>query len=145
LLANHGLIATGPTIGKAMWLAIEVETLAKQYTLSLALGGPICLGDDEIDRPEGVDRRALGRIDLLDRADGDGDAHGVRGPLGVKSNDRLGGANGCMSVPRASSLDRLGMRRLSMRWVFRGIQHQTSFMLSLSKHEGLRHDVAVGA
>ena len=41
LLANHGLIATGPTIGKAMWLAIEVETLAKQYTLSLALGGSL--------------------------------------------------------------------------------------------------------
>jgi len=50
LLANHGLIATGSSIGKAMWLAIEVETLAKQYALSLALGGPICLGDDEINR-----------------------------------------------------------------------------------------------
>ena len=50
LLANHGLIATGPTLGKAMWLAVEVETLAKQYVYTLMLGGPKCLPDDEIDR-----------------------------------------------------------------------------------------------
>ncbi|MGK9169907.1 class II aldolase/adducin family protein [Inquilinus limosus] len=50
LLANHGLIATGPTLGKAMWLAVEVETLAKQYVYSLMLGGPICLPAEEIDR-----------------------------------------------------------------------------------------------
>ena len=32
LLANHGLIACGPTLRKALWLANEVEVLAKQYT-----------------------------------------------------------------------------------------------------------------
>jgi len=31
-----------------------------------------------------------------------------------------------------------------MRQAFRGISHKTSFMLSLSKHEGPRRDVAVG-
>ena len=50
LLANHGLIATGPSLAKAMWLAIEVEALAKQYVLTLQLGGPVCLPDDEIER-----------------------------------------------------------------------------------------------
>lgn len=50
LLANHGMIATGPTLEKAMWLAVELETLAHQYYLSLAIGGPVLLGDDEIDR-----------------------------------------------------------------------------------------------
>jgi L-fuculose-phosphate aldolase len=50
LLANHGLIATGPTLAKAMWLAVEVETLARQYVYTLMLGGPICLPDDEIAR-----------------------------------------------------------------------------------------------
>jgi L-fuculose-phosphate aldolase len=50
LLANHGMIATGPGIARAMWLAIEVETLAKQYFLTLALGGPVLLPDDEIAR-----------------------------------------------------------------------------------------------
>ena len=31
LLANHGMIATGADLGKAMWLAVELETIAKQY------------------------------------------------------------------------------------------------------------------
>jgi L-fuculose-phosphate aldolase len=50
LLANHGMIATGPGMARAMWLAIEVETLAKQYFLTLALGGPVLLPADEIAR-----------------------------------------------------------------------------------------------
>ncbi len=50
LLANHGLIACGPSLENALWLAIEVETLAKQYVLSLLLGGPTILPDDEIAR-----------------------------------------------------------------------------------------------
>jgi L-fuculose-phosphate aldolase len=28
LLANHGMIATGPSLDKALWLAVEMETLA---------------------------------------------------------------------------------------------------------------------
>jgi L-fuculose-phosphate aldolase len=50
LLANHGLIACGPTLRRALWLAGEVETLAKQYALSLQLGDPVILPDDEIAR-----------------------------------------------------------------------------------------------
>ncbi len=50
LLANHGMIATGPNLSRAMWLAVELETLAKQYYLSLAIGGPVVLPDDEIAR-----------------------------------------------------------------------------------------------
>ena len=48
LLANHGMIATGANVAKAMWLAVEFETIAKQYYLSLAIGGPVLLPDDEI-------------------------------------------------------------------------------------------------
>jgi L-fuculose-phosphate aldolase len=48
LLANHGMIATGPDLAKAMWLAIELETIAKQYYYALALGGPVLLPDAEI-------------------------------------------------------------------------------------------------
>ena len=29
LLAHHGMIAVGPSLSKAMWLAVEVETLAR--------------------------------------------------------------------------------------------------------------------
>jgi len=50
LLANHGMIATGATLPKAMWLAIEMETLARQYIMALQLGGPNILPDDEIAR-----------------------------------------------------------------------------------------------
>ncbi|HVM84317.1 MAG TPA: class II aldolase/adducin family protein [Candidatus Binatia bacterium] len=50
LLGNHGVIATGSTIKKALWLAVEIETLAKQYYLTLAIGGARILPDDEIAR-----------------------------------------------------------------------------------------------
>jgi len=50
LMANHGMLATGPNLEKAMWLAVELETLAKQYYLTLAIGGPVVLPDDEIVR-----------------------------------------------------------------------------------------------
>ena len=51
LLANHGMIATGSNMAKAMWLAIELETLARQYVIALQLGGqPPVLPDDEIAR-----------------------------------------------------------------------------------------------
>ena len=50
LLANHGMIATGTDLAKAMWLAVEVETLARQYFNVLQLGEPKILPDDEIER-----------------------------------------------------------------------------------------------
>jgi L-fuculose-phosphate aldolase len=50
LLANHGMIAVGSSLDKAMWLAHELETLAKQYYHSLLIGGPVLLPDAEIAR-----------------------------------------------------------------------------------------------
>jgi L-fuculose-phosphate aldolase len=50
LLANHGMIAIGPSLAKAIWLAIEVETLARQYFNTLLIGGPNILPPDEITR-----------------------------------------------------------------------------------------------
>src|SRR6266702_2157412 len=48
LLANHGMIAVGANLDKAMWHAVELETIARQYYLSLALGSPIILSDADI-------------------------------------------------------------------------------------------------
>jgi len=48
LLANHGMIALGANLEKAMWLAVELETIARQYYLSLALGDPFILTDEQI-------------------------------------------------------------------------------------------------
>ncbi len=50
LLANHGLLAFEHNLDKAMWLAGEVETLAQQLVMCLALGGPRLLPADEITR-----------------------------------------------------------------------------------------------
>src|SRR5215467_2963722 len=48
LLANHGMIAVGANLDKAMWLAAELATIARQSYLSLALGAPVILSDAEI-------------------------------------------------------------------------------------------------
>jgi L-fuculose-phosphate aldolase len=48
LLANHGMIATGRTLAKAMSLAIELETLCHQYAVALQIGEPKILSNAEI-------------------------------------------------------------------------------------------------
>jgi L-fuculose-phosphate aldolase len=48
LLSNHGMIVVGPTLKKAMWLAVEVETLAAQYWRALQVGKPNILTDAQI-------------------------------------------------------------------------------------------------
>ena len=50
LIANHGMIAAGKDLDHAMWLAVELETLARQYFLSLQVaGGPFILSDSAIE------------------------------------------------------------------------------------------------
>lgn len=48
LLANHGMVVAGATLAKAMWLAVELEAIARQYCLSLQIGQPHVLSDAEI-------------------------------------------------------------------------------------------------
>jgi L-fuculose-phosphate aldolase len=55
LLEHHGMIAVGPSLSKAMWLAVEVETLARQYHGCLQIGTPRLLSKAEI-------KNVLGRI-----------------------------------------------------------------------------------
>ncbi len=50
LLAHHGMIAVGPSLARALWLAVEVETLARQYHGCLQIGKPPLLSWDEIER-----------------------------------------------------------------------------------------------
>ncbi len=50
LLANHGMIATGPNLDAALKLAQEVEELAEQFWRVLQIGEPIVLDDAEMDR-----------------------------------------------------------------------------------------------
>ncbi|WP_118180496.1 class II aldolase/adducin family protein [Paraburkholderia phosphatilytica] len=48
LLAHHGVIAIGRDLARALWIASEVEVLAKQYLLASQLGTPPLLSDDEM-------------------------------------------------------------------------------------------------
>jgi L-fuculose-phosphate aldolase len=50
LLANHGMIALGTTLAKALRLAAEVETLAAQYWHAAQIGTPHILEHDELDK-----------------------------------------------------------------------------------------------
>jgi L-fuculose-phosphate aldolase len=53
LLAHHGMIAVGSSLDKAMWLAVEVETLARQYHGCLQIGTPPLLPQAEIENVKG--------------------------------------------------------------------------------------------
>jgi L-fuculose-phosphate aldolase len=48
LLANHGIVAFGASLEGAFALAVEVETLARQYALARALGDPVLLSEAEM-------------------------------------------------------------------------------------------------
>ncbi len=50
LLDHHGMITIGPSLERALWLAVEVETLARQYHGCLQIGQPPLLPSDEIER-----------------------------------------------------------------------------------------------
>lgn len=43
LLANHGLVAAGPTLARALKVAQEIESLCETYLLALAVGEPVLL------------------------------------------------------------------------------------------------------
>lgn len=49
LLANHGVVAVGPSLARARAVAVEVENLAGQYLSMLSAGlEPVVLGDQEL-------------------------------------------------------------------------------------------------
>lgn len=50
LLGQHGQISLGTSLESALWLAIEVETLAHMYVAALGMGEPPILPDEEIER-----------------------------------------------------------------------------------------------
>ena len=47
LLGSHGMIAVGPDLKRALWLAGELETLAKLHYLASLAGGPVILPNAE--------------------------------------------------------------------------------------------------
>ncbi|MGA1428236.1 MAG: class II aldolase/adducin family protein, partial [Vulcanococcus sp.] len=50
LMAQHGQVAVGPTLDRALALAVEVETLARIYLQALALGEPPLLSAQQMEQ-----------------------------------------------------------------------------------------------
>lgn len=48
LLAHHGMIVCESSLEKALWLAVEVETLAREYHGCLQIGEPPLLSEQQI-------------------------------------------------------------------------------------------------
>ncbi|MFW8593156.1 class II aldolase/adducin family protein [Cribrihabitans neustonicus] len=48
LMANHGAVTTGESLARALWRMEELETLAKGYAASLAIGKPALLSAPEM-------------------------------------------------------------------------------------------------
>jgi L-fuculose-phosphate aldolase len=63
LMENHGMLATGKSLSDALATAIEVESLAEQYAISLLLGGTKTLSDEEMAKVHAkfADYRRLGK------------------------------------------------------------------------------------
>ena len=70
LLGQHGQIALGPTLEAALWMAMEVETLARMYLQALVIGEPAVLSDEEMARVIGqMQRMSYGLGPQEDAAD----------------------------------------------------------------------------
>ena len=48
LLGNHGLIALGTDLKRAVAVAVEVESLCEQYWTALQLGEPLILNTEQM-------------------------------------------------------------------------------------------------
>ncbi len=48
LMANHGAVVIGDTLERALWRMVELETLAKGYSVSLSIGTPQILSASEV-------------------------------------------------------------------------------------------------
>jgi len=84
LLANHGQIAFGANLDKALWLAGEIETLCKQYWASSLAGKPAILDDGQM-------KTVLTRFKTYGKQAaelGKGDAPAVTGPIRRDAPDR---------------------------------------------------------
>ena len=48
LMENHGMVTAGASLDEAMWAAVELETLSRQYYHAAMAGKPNILPDEEI-------------------------------------------------------------------------------------------------
>jgi L-fuculose-phosphate aldolase len=81
LLAHHGLIVVAESFARALWLATEVEVLAKMYVHALAIGEPPQLSMDEMAQVfEQFRRMKYGEAPELDDVRDTSRQHGAPAP-----------------------------------------------------------------
>jgi L-fuculose-phosphate aldolase len=56
LMANHGMLAAGRDLDQAMWRATELEALARQYHLALAIGPTVTLSATNLEEARAMFR-----------------------------------------------------------------------------------------
>ena len=66
LLANHGMLARGPTLLAAFETALKLEALARQYLLARSIGTPTLLTPEEWVTVQQL-YRTYGKAQALDR------------------------------------------------------------------------------
>lgn len=49
LMANHGMLVAGPSLARALDMAVELESLCEQYWRALQVGVPVLLSADEME------------------------------------------------------------------------------------------------
>lgn len=69
LLANHGVVAFGPSLNKAFNLVVEVENLCRQYILACQTGEPVILDEAEMTRVLDI-FKGYGRQDVAEAPGG---------------------------------------------------------------------------
>jgi len=87
LLANHGMICFAPSLDKAMRLAVEVETLAKQYWIASQAGEVTLLGKKEM-------TRVLARFKTYGKQPGAGEAGEAEAVLPPPRGESFGAPSG---------------------------------------------------
>jgi L-fuculose-phosphate aldolase len=84
LLGHHGLIVLADTFEKALWRAVEIETLAKMYVHACTLGEPPVLSLAEMERVmEQMRRMSYGQAPDIDTVQDTPRLKGSRAKLGA--------------------------------------------------------------
>lgn len=93
LLGHHGLIVLADTFEKALWRAIEVETLAKMYVHALAIGEPPRLSKADMRQViEQIRRMAYGQAPDLDGVEDSPQPEGHKGKEAGAKRSKAKGA-----------------------------------------------------
>jgi L-fuculose-phosphate aldolase len=99
LLANHGMVAGGKNLDNAMWAAVELETLSRQYYYAKLAGSMTVLPDDEMATV--LEKfKTYGQVQKEYGAKGAGKAKAGSGKTALKAHSVISGKSAKKSASR---------------------------------------------